>query len=137
MGDWVFSAIRGIIHEPTVAFWRCLLNTGSRHGISNPTFNAEHVQWMVREHLCVALIREHEALHEELTTRPIRGVSWTVDSAIVYQAEGRQKTLPLLIHELQKRLSVSGATLSKKLSVMQKEGHQDTLFGAGAEERTG
>jgi DNA-binding transcriptional LysR family regulator len=30
--------------------------------ISNPTFNAEHVQWMVREGLCVALIREHEPL---------------------------------------------------------------------------
>jgi hypothetical protein len=44
-------------------------------------------------------------VHEELTTRPIRGLSWTVDSAIVYQAEGHQKTLPLLIHELQKRLS--------------------------------
>jgi hypothetical protein len=92
---------------------------------------------MVREHLCVALIREHEPLHEELTIRPIRGVSWTVDSAIVYQAEGHQKTLPLLIHELQKRLSVPGTTLSKKLSVMQKESHQNTLFGTDAEERAG
>jgi hypothetical protein len=59
------------------------------------------------------------------------------DSAIVYQAEGRQRTLPLLIHELQKRLSVPGTTPSKKLSVMQKEGHQNTLFGSDAEERTG
>jgi hypothetical protein len=85
---------------------------------------------VVREHLCVALIRE-------LTTRPIRGVSWTVDSAIVYRAEGRQRTLPLLVHELQKRLSVPGTTLSKKLSVMQKEGHQNTLFWTDAEERVG
>jgi DNA-binding transcriptional LysR family regulator len=118
-----------------------LLEMLAEHGIktriSNPTFNAEHVQWMVREHLCVALIREHEPLHEELTTRPIRGVSWTVDSAIVYQAEGHQKTLPLLIHELQKRLSEPGTTLSKKLSVMQKESHQNTLFGTDAEERAG
>jgi DNA-binding transcriptional LysR family regulator len=118
-----------------------LLEMLAEHGIktriSNPTFNAEHVQWMVREHLCVALIREREPLHEELTTRPIRGVSWTVDSAIVYQVEGRQRTLPLLIHELQKRLSMPGTTLSKKLSVMQKEGHQNTLFGSDAEERTG
>ena len=82
-------------------------------------------------------IREHEPLHEELTTRPIRGVSWTVDSAIVYQAEGRQRTLPLLIHELQKRLSTSGTSVNKKLSVMQKEDRQNTLFGNDAEERAG
>ena len=92
-----------------------LLEMLAEHGIqariSNPTFNAEHVQWMVREHLCLALIREHEPLHEELTTRPIRGVNWTVDSAIVYQAEGHQKTLPLLIHELQKRLSIAASSM--------------------------
>lgn len=114
-----------------------LAEYGIKTRISNPTFNADHVQWMVREHLCVALIREHESLHEELTTRPIRGVSWTVDSAIVYQAEGRHKTLPLLTHELQKRLTVPGTTASKKLSVMQKEGHQNTLFGTDSEERAG
>jgi DNA-binding transcriptional LysR family regulator len=118
-----------------------LLEMLAEHGIKtricNPTFNADHVQWMVREHLCVALIREHEFLHEELTTRPIQGVSWTVDSAAVYQADGRQKTLPLFIHELQKRLSAPSMTLSKKLSVMQKEDHQNTLFGSDAEERAG
>jgi DNA-binding transcriptional LysR family regulator len=118
-----------------------LLEMLAEHGIktriSNPTFNSEHVQWMVRQRLCVALIREHEPLHEELTTRPIMGVSWTVDSAIVYQAEGRQRTLPLLLHELQKRLAVPGTTLSKKLPVMQKRGHQPTLFKGDAEGRTG
>ena len=91
----------------------------------------------VRKGLCVALIREHEPLHEELTTRPVRGVSWTVDSAIVYPAEGRQKTLPLLIHELQRRLSTTGTTVSKKLSVMQKENRQDTLFGSDEQVRAG
>ena len=118
-----------------------LLEMLAEHGIktriSNPTFNAEHVQWMVREHLCVALVREHEPLHEELTTRPVRGVSWTVDSAIVYPAEGRQKTLPLLIHELQRRLSTTGTTVSKKLSVMQKEDRQNTLFGSDKQVRAG
>ena len=118
-----------------------LLEMLAEHGIktriANPTFNAEHVQWMVREHLCVALIREHEPLHEELTTRPIRGVSWTVDSAIVYPAEGQQRTLPLLIHELQKRLSTPGTTVSKKLSMMQRDDHQNTLFGSDAEVRAG
>jgi DNA-binding transcriptional LysR family regulator len=40
---------------------------------SNPTFNAEHVQWMVRERLCIALIRHGEMLHDDLTTRPHSG----------------------------------------------------------------
>jgi hypothetical protein len=114
-----------------------LAEHGIKTRIANPTFNTEHVQWMVRERLCVALVREHEPLHEELTTRPIRGVSWTVDSAIAYQAEGRQRTLPLLIHELQKRLSSPGTTVSKKLSVMQKEDRQNTLFGSDTKERAG
>ena len=46
--------------------------------ISNPTFNAEHVQWMVKHRICLALIREREPLDGDLTTRPIRDVNWTV-----------------------------------------------------------
>jgi hypothetical protein len=92
---------------------------------------------MVREGLCVALIREREHLHEELTTRPIRGVSWTVDSAIVYQPESEQRTIPLLVHELQRRLSTRGRMLSKKSPVAQKNGRQERLFGDNAEERIG
>jgi DNA-binding transcriptional LysR family regulator len=76
--------------------------------ISNPTFNGGHVQWMVKERLCFALIREHESLDEELTTRPIRNVNWTVDSAIVYRPEQRQMALPLLLQELERRFPVAG-----------------------------
>jgi DNA-binding transcriptional LysR family regulator len=76
--------------------------------ISNPTFNAEHVQWMVKHRICLALIREREPLDEELTTRPIRDVNWTVDSALVYKPEQRQRALPLLLRELERRFSVAG-----------------------------
>jgi DNA-binding transcriptional LysR family regulator len=76
--------------------------------VSNPTFNAEHVQWMVREGLCVALIRHGEPVHEDLTTRPIRGVSWTIDSAIVYRPEHDQMALPLLLRDLNRRFCVAG-----------------------------
>lgn len=75
-----------------------LLEMLAEHGIktriANPTFNAEHVQWMVRERLCVALIREHEPLHEELTTHPIRGVSWTVDSASSIRLKATRRRCP-------------------------------------------
>jgi DNA-binding transcriptional LysR family regulator len=75
--------------------------------VSNPTFNAEHVQWMVKHHICLALIREREPLDEELTTRPIRNVNWTVDSALVYKPEKRQMALPLLLRELERRFPVA------------------------------
>jgi DNA-binding transcriptional LysR family regulator len=75
--------------------------------VSNPTFNAEHVQWMVKHRICLALIREREPLDERLTTRPIRSVNWTVDSAIVYRPEQRQMALPLLLRELERRFPVA------------------------------
>jgi DNA-binding transcriptional LysR family regulator len=85
-----------------------LAERGITPRVSNPTFNAEHVQWMVKHRICLALIREREALDAELTTRPIRGVSWTVDSAVVYRLEQRQMALPLLLHELERRFPVAG-----------------------------
>lgn len=83
--------------------------------ISNPTFNTEHVQWMVREGLCIALIRQKEALQDDLTTRPIQGVNWTIDSAMVYRHEHDQSALPLLLRDLEKRFSAAGLTVHKKL----------------------
>lgn len=75
--------------------------------VSNPTFNGAHVQWMVKERMCLALIREHEPLNEELTTRPIRDVNWTVDSALVYRPELRQMAFPLLLWELDRSFPVA------------------------------
>jgi DNA-binding transcriptional LysR family regulator len=91
-----------------------LTEQGIQPRVSNPTFNAEHVQWMVRECLCVALIRQGEVLHEDLTTRPIRGVSWTIDSAVVYRPEHEQMALPLLLRDLDRRFSVAEMKTLKK-----------------------
>lgn len=87
---------------------------GIKPKISNPTFNAEHVQWMVREKVCVALIRQSEPLHEELTTRAIQGVNWTIDSAIAYREGHDQQALPLLLRDLEKRFSVAEPSTQKK-----------------------
>jgi DNA-binding transcriptional LysR family regulator len=91
-----------------------LAEQGISPRISTPTFNAEHVQWMVREGLCVALIRESEHLHEDLTKRPIQGVSWTIDSALVYRPEQGQTALPLLLRDLDRRFSVADMKTPKK-----------------------
>jgi DNA-binding transcriptional LysR family regulator len=114
-----------------------LAEEGIKPGMSYPTSNAEHVQWMVREHHCVALIRDGEPLHEELTKRPIEGVHWTVDSAIVYQRERHQVTLSVLIHELERRFSMPVPILKRKSPTGQKSSGQDTLFESDAEDNLG
>jgi DNA-binding transcriptional LysR family regulator len=87
---------------------------GIQPRVANPTFNAEHVQWMVREGLCVALIRQTETLREDLITRPIQGVAWTIDSAIVYRPEHQQMALPLLLRDLDRRFCVADMKAPKK-----------------------
>ena len=51
-----------------------------------------------------ALIREGTPLEEELTTRPVAGVDWTVDTAVVYHKERYPKTIPILVKKLQRHI---------------------------------
>jgi hypothetical protein len=85
-----------------------LTEQGIAPRISNPTFNAELVQWMVKHRICLALIREREPLDNDLTTRSIRDVNWTVDSALIYKPEQRRMALSLLLRELERRFPVAG-----------------------------
>jgi DNA-binding transcriptional LysR family regulator len=67
---------------------------------ATPNFNFEHVQWMVKEKLCYALVAEGSKLQRELTTRPIEGTRWTIDSAFVYPDSTRNSAVSLLGREL-------------------------------------
>ena len=96
--------------------------------LTNPTFNADHVQWMVKEKICYALIREREPLRDGLTTRPIQGASWTVDSAIAYMSNSGQLALPLLLHDLEKRFPLTSTRPQKKPSVSVPHGARCTNF---------
>ena len=104
---------------------------GIKPKLSNPTFNSEHVQWMVREKVCVALIRKSEPLHDELTTRPIQGVNWTIDSAIAYREEHDQQALPLLLRDLEKRFSVAEPNTQKKPPQRATERQEQQRFSFG------
>jgi DNA-binding transcriptional LysR family regulator len=70
---------------------------------SHPT----ELQSLVKAGYGLALIREGTALEPDLTTRPIAGVGWTVDTALVYNKELHPKTIPVLARSLKKRLAVS------------------------------
>jgi DNA-binding transcriptional LysR family regulator len=105
-----------------------LAEQGIEPRISPPTFNNEHVQWMVREGLCLALIAQHEKVQEGLICKPIQGVHWTIDSAIVYQPQNGQKALPVLLRDLEQRFSV--ATEKKRpRSVKNGEQQKQLPFG--------
>jgi hypothetical protein len=57
------------------------------------------MQMLVKEGHGFALIREGTILDDELTTRPIAGVDWTVDTAVIYHKVRHPKTVPILVRK--------------------------------------
>jgi DNA-binding transcriptional LysR family regulator len=100
-----------------------------------PSLNREQVQWMVRRGFVVALIREDEPLHEDLTTRPIEGVKWTIDSALIYKVDHNQLALPLLLRDLRSRFPDDDEANVKKppARASVKEAQQKLSFDATQE----
>jgi hypothetical protein len=52
------------------------------------------MQSLVKNDYGFALVREGVSLDNALTTRPIVGVDWTVDTALIYRSDRYPKTLP-------------------------------------------
>ncbi len=69
---------------------------------SHPT----EMQELVKGGYGFALIREGTALDSELTTRPIAGVDWAVETALVYNRQRHPKTIPVLVRNLKRRLAL-------------------------------
>lgn len=55
------------------------------------------MQILVKEGHGLALIRERTPLEEDLITRRLCGVDWTVDTAIIYLKQRCPKTIPVLV----------------------------------------
>lgn len=68
---------------------------------SHPT----EMQTLVKEGHGFALTREGTILDEDLTTRPITGVDWTVSTAVIYHKQRHPKTIPVVIKQLKKQFS--------------------------------
>jgi DNA-binding transcriptional LysR family regulator len=62
------------------------------------------VQAFVKEGYGFALIREGAPLDEALTTRPIAGVDWTVETAVIYHKQHHPKTVPFLVKKLRRKM---------------------------------
>ena len=106
---------------------------------SAPTMNSEHIQWMVKEGMGYALVRANRPLAEGLVSRPIAGISWTIDSALIAKTGEQHPTLLLLVHELAKRSPAEPEMPPKKqpatarIRVSAKHGAEDqmALFSTG------
>lgn len=70
---------------------------------------------LVKEGHGLTLVREGTPLDEELTTRPIAGVNWTIETAAIYHKRRHPKTIPILIRKLRKQFDLD-----------QKEGRSET-----------
>ncbi len=66
------------------------------------------IQTLVKDGQGFAFVREGIHLDEELTTRTIAGVNWTVDTALVYNRDRHPKTIPILVKRLVSQLSENG-----------------------------
>ncbi|HEX4651413.1 MAG TPA: LysR family transcriptional regulator [Granulicella sp.] len=62
------------------------------------------MQTLVKDGYGLALIRQGTVLENELTTRPIAGVDWTVDTVVIYHQERHPKTLPVVVRKFKRQL---------------------------------
>ena len=58
---------------------------------------------LVKEGHGLTLIREGTSLDEELTTRPIAGVNWTIETAVAYHKQRYPKTVPVVVRKLKRQ----------------------------------
>jgi len=68
--------------------------------IANVNKSPNDLQWMVELRYGYGLIPEGSLLQKGLVTRPIAGVTWTVDSALILGKSSSQRTMPHLVREL-------------------------------------
>ena len=100
--------------------------------VANTNKTPHDLQWMVESSYGYALIPEGSHLQKGLVTRPIAGVTWTVDSALILGRSTSQKTLPPLVKELRRRFRLQAKLPPAKpvRSVRaSKEGKNLPLFG--------
>jgi DNA-binding transcriptional LysR family regulator len=61
------------------------------------------MQMLVKEGFGFTLIREGTPLDDELTTRPITGVDWAVNTAVIYHQQRHPKTVPILVKKFRRQ----------------------------------
>lgn len=79
------------------------------------TSHPHETQALVKNGYGFALIREGTLLESGLTTRPIIGADWTVDTAMVFKRDTKLKMLPIIVRSLRRKYtSVANSEVPKK-----------------------
>jgi DNA-binding transcriptional LysR family regulator len=65
--------------------------------------NPFELQLLVKDGHGFALVREGSVHDDDLTTRPITGVNWTVDTALVYRKDQYPRTIPPVLKILKRQ----------------------------------
>ena len=92
------------------------------------------MQVLVKDGYGFALVREGTVLDSELTTRPIAGVDWTVDTAVIHHLQRYPKSLPILVRQFKRQLgkgvrNISSAPRKPPLSAIKDGPVQLALLG--------
>jgi DNA-binding transcriptional LysR family regulator len=101
----------GILYQPQhhpeahARLVELLAETGVQIGEFSSAIHPTEMQRLVRDGYGITLIREGTPLDPALITRPLMGVNWTVDTALVYHKQHRPETIPVLVRHLKQRLS--------------------------------
>jgi len=80
-----------------------LANAGVKIGDYSLASHPSEMQMLVKEGFGFTLIREGTPLDNELTTRPIAGVHWAVNTAVIYHQQRHPKTIPILIKKFRRQ----------------------------------
>lgn len=67
--------------------------------------NPSEMQTLIKEGYGFAVVREGSIKDNELTTRPIADVDWTMDTAVIYHKERHPKTVPVLVRNFKKQFN--------------------------------
>jgi len=81
-----------------------LNEVGVHPEVVTTTGSPHDIQWMVKSGFGHALIREGSEVEDGIVTRPVAGVNWMVESVLISKKFPTQRTIPVLLRELRKRL---------------------------------
>ncbi|WP_213807191.1 LysR family transcriptional regulator [Granulicella sp. dw_53] len=84
------------------------------------------MQTLVKDGYGLALIRQGTTLENELTTRPIAGVDWTVDTVVIYHRECHPKTLPILVRKFKRQLKKDEKQTATKTGSPSRQAKQES-----------
>jgi DNA-binding transcriptional LysR family regulator len=110
-------------HAAHIRLLELLHSVGITPKKANPITNREQIQWIVQEGHYYALFRKGSRLMPGLTCRPIHGVDWTIDTAVILKPESQHPALAMFMRELRRRTVQTAAKWTRPMTLT--EGARD------------